>query len=86
MWVYARARSDPDNWLWAPMGVSTPSLALRRRRRGCDASVVDGLQWRVRALQVVDVHLPEKWGMLQFSVDPPNSTAPVRNDEWTVRT
>ena len=31
------------------------------------------------------MHLPEKWGMLQFSSDTPGSTPFVRNPEWTVR-
>ena len=33
----------------------------------------------------IDMHLPEKWGMLQFSDDAPGSTQPMRNPEWTVR-
>ena len=31
------------------------------------------------------MHLPDKWGMLQFSTDDVNTTAPVYNPEWTVR-
>jgi len=33
---------------------------------------------------VVDMHRPERWGMLQFSESKPNATKPVRNPEWTV--
>jgi len=31
------------------------------------------------------MHLPEKWGMLQFSDAAVNTTAPIRNPQWTVR-
>ena len=33
----------------------------------------------------IAMHLPERWGMLQFSTGAPNSTEPVRNPEWTLR-
>lgn len=33
----------------------------------------------------IAMHLPDKWGMLQFADGPVNATAPVRNPEWTVR-
>jgi hypothetical protein len=31
------------------------------------------------------MHLPEKWGMLQFAAGAVNATAPVWNAEWPVR-
>ncbi len=31
------------------------------------------------------MHLPEKWGMLQFADGPVNATQPVYNPEWPVR-
>jgi hypothetical protein len=33
----------------------------------------------------IAMHLPEKWGMLQFSAGTVNTTAPVWNREWPVR-
>ena len=33
----------------------------------------------------IAMHLPERWAVLQFSDAAPNSTAPVRNPEWTMR-
>jgi hypothetical protein len=33
----------------------------------------------------IDMHLPERWGMLQFADGPVNATEPVRNPQWTVR-
>lgn len=33
----------------------------------------------------VAMHLPERWGVLQFAEGPVNGSEPVRNPEWTVR-
>ena len=33
----------------------------------------------------IAMHLPERWAVLQFSEGAPNSTVPVRNAEWTLR-
>jgi hypothetical protein len=33
----------------------------------------------------IAMHLPERWGVLQFAEGPVNGTAAVRNGEWTVR-
>jgi hypothetical protein len=33
----------------------------------------------------IAMHLPERWGILQFAAGAVNATAPVRNPEWTVR-
>ena len=31
------------------------------------------------------MHLPERWGLLQFSDSPPETAGPVRHPEWEVR-
>ena len=31
------------------------------------------------------MHLPERWGLLQFSTDPVNSTQPITYPEWPIR-
>ena len=33
----------------------------------------------------VAMHLPERWGMLQFASGPVNATPPQYNIQWTVR-
>eukprot|EP01116_Phalansterium_solitarium_P023471 TRINITY_DN8233_c0_g6_i2.p1 TRINITY_DN8233_c0_g6~~TRINITY_DN8233_c0_g6_i2.p1 ORF type:complete len:385 (+),score=126.60 TRINITY_DN8233_c0_g6_i2:546-1700(+) len=33
----------------------------------------------------VDMHVPERWGFIQFSDDPVNTTKLVKSNEWTVR-
>ena len=46
-------------------------------------AVEDNWVWTPQG--VIAMHEPETWGMLQFSSAAPNSTAPVRNPEWTIR-
>lgn len=41
--------------------------------------------WVWSPMYTIDVHHPEMWGFLQFSVDAPNTTAPIRNIEWGPR-
>ena len=52
-----------DNWVWEPIGVkgllSGPILSF------CISLHFSG---------VIDVHLPERWGILQFSDGPVNGT------------
>lgn len=33
----------------------------------------------------IAMHLPERWGILQYSTAPPNATAPARYAEWPIR-
>eukprot|EP01012_Entosiphon_sulcatum_P011585 TRINITY_DN17086_c0_g1_i1.p1 TRINITY_DN17086_c0_g1~~TRINITY_DN17086_c0_g1_i1.p1 ORF type:complete len:397 (+),score=81.99 TRINITY_DN17086_c0_g1_i1:91-1281(+) len=33
----------------------------------------------------VNIHMPEKWGYVQFSTQPPNQTQPVKDPDWTIR-
>lgn len=47
------------------------------------APVEDNWVWSPQGS--IAMHLPEKWGFLQFSSDAPNTTAAVRNAEWPVR-
>lgn len=49
-----------DNWVWQPTGLSSNSEVL------CDC-----LHTR---LGVINIHLPERWGIVQFSTDPINVT------------
>jgi Carbohydrate family 9 binding domain-like len=37
------------------------------------------------ALGQIAMHNPERWGMVQFSDDPVNTTAPVKHPEWSIR-
>ena len=41
--------------------------------------------WVWSPMYAVDLHHPELWGFLQFSDDPVNTTAPIRNLEWPER-
>ena len=41
--------------------------------------------WVWSAQGEIDMHLPERWGFLQFSRLPPGEDTLVRNNEWTVR-
>lgn len=41
--------------------------------------------WVWSAQSKVAMHLPEKWGMLQFSTDLVGTTLPKYNKEWTIR-
>jgi len=34
---------------------------------------------------VVDIHLPEYWGYVQFSTSKPHTTLPVKDPDWTIR-
>mmetsp|Transcript_14472 Transcript_14472/g.35005 ORF Transcript_14472/g.35005 Transcript_14472/m.35005 type:complete len:408 (+) Transcript_14472:189-1412(+) len=42
--------------------------------------------WVWQPMGEVAMHLPERWGILQFSQDPVNDTIPQWDPSWTVRT
>ena len=41
--------------------------------------------WVWSPMGAIAMHLPERWGMLQFADGAVNATAPVWNDEWPAR-
>lgn len=42
--------------------------------------------WVWAAMGAVNMHMPERWGYLQFAEGPVNGTAPRRDPYWTLRT
>lgn len=41
--------------------------------------------WVWSPMGAVNLHMPEVWGLLQFSDQAPNTTTPTRYDEWPLR-
>jgi len=41
--------------------------------------------WLWQPIGVIDVHLPERWGYVQFSTDDVNTTEMVKDPNWDIR-
>ena len=68
------------NWTW-PEGCAQAGAG----RAGAGCATNPGNNWVWAPTGVVDIHLPEYWGYLQFSDAAVNTTAVAHDPDWTIR-